>query len=199
MVIALFRHGLTEANKRKAYLGWSDSPLCPESYQLTTTKRYESYFSSDLPRCIATGEILFPNSQFSKLKNLREMNFGRWEGKKYSDLKNDSLYQSWVSDSSNHSPPDGESFQQFTSRIYAGWDEIVDAVHRHKLSSCAVITHGGVIRTLLSCFAPEQKQFWEWEVRHDRGFELVFEKEAVRRGKRCTLLQEVPLMANELG
>ena len=29
VAISLFRHGLTEANKRHAYLGWTDSPLCP--------------------------------------------------------------------------------------------------------------------------------------------------------------------------
>ncbi|MGG3470671.1 histidine phosphatase family protein [Neobacillus pocheonensis] len=199
MVIALFRHGLTEENKRKAYLGWNDSPLCPEAMHLSTSKRYECYFSSDIQRCITTGGNLFPNREFIRLKNLREMNFGKWEGKTFSDLKDDPLYQSWITDHINHSPPEGESFQHFTSRIQVGWDEIADAVITQNLSSCAVITHGGVIRTLLSRFAPEQKPFWEWEVRHDRGFELVFEKEAFGRENRCTLLQEVPLTANALG
>ena len=30
MVVALFRHGITEENKRKAYIGWRDAPICEE-------------------------------------------------------------------------------------------------------------------------------------------------------------------------
>ena len=69
VVIALFRHGLTEENKRKAYLGWNDSPLCPESKRIGTSKRYEHYFSSDLQRCISTVKLLFPNKNLTVYKN----------------------------------------------------------------------------------------------------------------------------------
>ena len=31
VVVALFRHGLTEENKRKAYIGWTDSPICEDA------------------------------------------------------------------------------------------------------------------------------------------------------------------------
>ncbi|MDQ6597400.1 histidine phosphatase family protein [Bacillus salipaludis] len=194
VVIALFRHGLTEANKRKAYLGWTDSPICIGEIKVPVKSVYDGYFSSDLKRCIETAKIFFPNTNPKLLKELREINFGAWDGKTYDELKEDSRYQKWLSDPFQYYPPDGESFQQFQKRIQAGWRQMVDEILLKDLQSCVVITHGGVIRQLLTKYAPEKKEFWEWQSPHHRGFELTTNREALRRGERCTLLQEVPLM-----
>lgn len=199
VVVALFRHGITEENKRKAYLGWSDSPLCPESKAMTTNNRYDIYFSSDLTRCINTATILFPNQDLKLLTSFREMNFGKWEGKTYEDLKEDSRYQCWLSDYNTYCPPEGESFADFTERVNTGWKRIKDEILSQNVQRCAIITHGGNIRYLLSEFAPKPSDFWSWQAPHHQGFELVFKKEALRRGERCILLREVPLMAKEHG
>jgi alpha-ribazole phosphatase len=199
VVIALFRHGLTVENKRKAYLGWNDSPLFPESKNLSTTRRYELYYSSDLPRCITTAKNLFPDKNLILLDSLREMNFGKWEGKTYEALREELHYRQWLSDPVNNNPPDGESFQQFTKRVQTGWKNITQMILNNNLQRCAVMTHGGVIKYLLAEFAPEQKEFWSWQVPHGHGFELIFNREALRRGQRCTLLLEVPLTEKEHG
>jgi alpha-ribazole phosphatase len=199
VVIALFRHGLTEENKRKTYLGWNDSPLCSESADLSTSNRYDVYFSSDLPRCIETANILFPNNDLNLLPHLREMNFGQWEGKTYEDLKDLLLYQSWLSDPLSYSPPGGESFEEFTHRIQNGWGKIIGKILSKNVESCAINTHGGVIRFLLSKFAPIKNDFWSWQAPHEQGYELIFERGALRRGERCTLLRVVPLTAKEHG
>ena len=34
MVVALFRHGITEENKRHAYLGWTDAPLSEDAVEI---------------------------------------------------------------------------------------------------------------------------------------------------------------------
>jgi alpha-ribazole phosphatase len=128
VVIALFRHGLTEENKRKAYLGWNDSPLCSESQNSATTSTYECYFSSDLKRCIHTANLLFPKEKCILLKDLREMNFGKWQGKTFEDLKDDNLYQQWIDAPLRTCPPDGESFQQFSDRVLSGWGRITQEV-----------------------------------------------------------------------
>jgi alpha-ribazole phosphatase len=199
VVIALFRHGLTEENKRKAYLGWNDSPLCTESANLSTSCRYDFYFSSDLPRCITTANILFPNNDLNLLPDLREMNFGLWEGNTYQDLKELPHYQRWLSDPVSYCPPGGESFAEFTHRVQNGWKKMTEEILSRKVGTCAIITHGGVIRYLLSEFTPKPSDFWSWQVPHHQGFELVFEREALRRRERCTLLREVPLTAKEHG
>ncbi|WP_257346878.1 histidine phosphatase family protein [Pseudalkalibacillus decolorationis] len=202
VVIALFRHGVTEDNTRKAYCGWTDSPLCSE--ELTRIPpfhtSYNSYFSSDLTRCKQTSNLLFPNATPILIPELREMHFGQWEGKTYSDLKELKEYQEWISNPVTYSPPEGESFKNFTDRIEHGLGKVVHSLiqqpHTH---SAAIVTHGGVIRYILSKYAPSKKTFWEWPVPHGRAYELRFKKEALRRGERCTLLQEVLLTENERG
>ncbi|WP_221564980.1 histidine phosphatase family protein [Alkalihalobacillus sp. TS-13] len=201
LVIALFRHGITQENKRKAYLGWSDSPLSKEeSLSIRPIKQsYDLYFSSDLERCIHTTKLLFPNENAICLSEFREMNFGKWEKKTYEQLKDRREYQRWLTDPFSQSPPDGELFSNFQCRVQSGWNKILNRMFDSNCSSAAVVTHGGVIRLLLSELSPVQKAFWEWTVSHGIGFELIFEKEALRRGERCTLLQEVPITAKEHG
>ncbi|WP_408006359.1 histidine phosphatase family protein [Pseudalkalibacillus sp. A8] len=201
MVIALFRHALTEENKRRGYLGWSDSPLCLDEARsiLPLTRSYNLLFSSDSGRCVHTAELLFPNKAKISLYELREMNFGEWEGKTYSDLRGHTEYENWLKDPGNHSPPQGEHFTEFRDRVHAGWGRVLKHMMHDRASRAAVVTHGGVIRLLLSDFAPIKKEFWEWNVPHGYGFELIFKKEMLRRGGRCTSLQEVPLMAKKHG
>jgi len=199
VVIALFRHGLTEENKRRGYLGWTDSPLCPETQHLTTDRRYDCYFSSDLYRCIRTGKLLFPGAVPELLADFREMNFGKWERKTYEELKDDPLYRQWLADPLQHRPPDGESFQQFAGRVAKGWGKVRQKILDSHLHSSAIITHGGVIKHLLAAYAPEPRAFSSWQIPHGRGYELIFDREALRRNERCTLLQEVPLTENGHG
>ncbi|MED3624048.1 histidine phosphatase family protein [Neobacillus thermocopriae] len=199
VVIALFRHSLTEANKRKAYLGWSDSPLCPITIDHSQMRMYDCYFSSDLTRCISTGKMLFPQAVPIRLKEFRELNFGKWEGKTYEDLRNDTLYQQWLTAPERFRPPNGESYLEFIHRVEAGWNIVIEKILSGPFKSAAIITHGGPIKFLLTKFAPIQKEFWSWQVPHDQGFELIFNREQLRRGERCISLQEVPLTVKRHG
>src|SRR5699024_12813281 len=85
--ITLIRHGMTKENERSAYIGWSDSPLSENGRaeiescsKLWKNTLIEHVFSSDLVRCVDTPNILFPHHPVQKVRNLREMNFGKWEG-----------------------------------------------------------------------------------------------------------------------
>ncbi|WP_042356013.1 histidine phosphatase family protein [Bacillus rubiinfantis] len=194
VVVALFRHGLTEANHRKAYLGWGDSPLRKvECEYIQPSSHYDVYYCSDLQRCALTMKQLFPKAAPYFLPELREMNFGDWEGKTYQDLKEENLYCNWLTNPYKYAPPNGESFQQFSNRVAAGWKKLVFEILSEDLGSCAIMTHGGVIRLLLEDFAPRAKGFWQWQATHDSAYELIFSTAALRRGERCTLLREVPL------
>jgi len=133
------------------------------------------------------------------MKDFREMDFGKWQGKTYEELKTQKHYRLWIEDPFTITPPDGESFQQFSKRVQNGWSGVIQEILTKNILRCAVITHGGVIKHLLEKFAPEQKGFWSWKVPHGYGIELIFEREALRRRERCILLQEVPLTGKEHG
>ncbi len=201
VAITLFRHGVTEANKRRAYLGWTDSPLCAvakkEIRELPIS--CEQLYSSDLGRCLETAKIMFPEHIPTIMPELREMNFGQWEGKIYEELKHNIEYQRWLDEPFKAKPPDGETFLEFSIRVLHGWELLVKRMLETNVERATVMTHGGVIRFLLTKFAPEEKDFWEWTSSHGKGYELVWSRDGLRRGERCILLREVPLMANPNG
>lgn len=201
MVITLFRHGLTEENKRHAYLGWNDSPLLLEENERLSKLQFrdEIVFSSDLGRCLVTAAILFPAKTPEVITEFRELHFGEWEGKTYAELAHDVLYQQWLNDFYSVRPPEGESFQEFAQRVNDGWEKVKNTLEENNQVRATIITHGGVIKYLLSQFAPEEKEFSDWIVPHGNGFELIWKNDRWRRGERCISLQEVPLMANPDG
>ncbi|MFP7446808.1 histidine phosphatase family protein [Bacillus infantis] len=194
VAVTLFRHVLTEQNRHKAYLGWSDSALCHEE-----KRRFEGWarslpefpfiFSSDLGRCLETAGLL-PGGDALKLKELREINFGKWEGGVYGELKNDPAYQAWLNDPFTAPIPEGEDYGQFSERVRHGWEKVRTILIRHEGTKAAVVTHGGVIRQLLTMLAPEERPFWEWTAPHAGAITLIWEDNGFRRGERCTLLLE---------
>ena len=201
VAVTLLRHGLTMANERKAYLGWTDSPLSVSGEkQILALRRfyplYEKIHTSDLPRCVETARLLFPDAALVKNHSFREMNFGHWEGRTYDELKRDGKYMDWLENPMEAMVPGGENYPEFSERVRTGWNKwIADEKDRYVL-----MTHGGVIRDLLVRFAPLEKEFFDWSVSHGKGYELIWEdRNSLRRGERCTLLQAVPTMANQNG
>jgi alpha-ribazole phosphatase len=205
VAVTLLRHGMTEANEKKQYLGWSDSPLLEkEIVRLQKGSNYfpgyEILYSSDLPRCLTTASILFPNQNVWPNSSFREMNFGDWEGKTYKQLSADRLYQQWLEHPFEIQPPSGESFPVFAKRVQTGWNSLVKDLLKKNIHRAALMTHGGVIRQLLVNYAPEQKLFWEWPIPNGCGFELSWDnREMFKEGRPCTSLRAVLIPGNESG
>ncbi|AYU54165.1 histidine phosphatase family protein [Staphylococcus debuckii] len=85
----LIRHGQTLFNQKKQIQGASDSPLTElGKEQAEAAKRYldrlnlSNYelFSSTQERASDTLEILFPNEPYTRLKGIKEWNYGMFEG-----------------------------------------------------------------------------------------------------------------------
>lgn len=200
LAITLFRHGMTEANKRRKYLGWSDSPLLQEEQAMWIEPNYDVVYCSDLPRCKKTAALLFPEMTPISMIELREMNFGDWEGKTYQELVDEPSYQDFLARPFEASPLNGESYSVFSARVQRGWNHIVEEISEGGIHRAAVITHGGVIRYLLSKLAVENKEFWEWNVPHSQGYQFTWDSiQSARRGERCTSLQVVSTMAKQNG
>ncbi|WP_458119692.1 histidine phosphatase family protein [Paenibacillus sp. Z6-24] len=131
MQIVLLRHGTTQWNREKKYLGHTDLPLIAEAQQeLEPVRRaleewqWDGMYCSDLLRCRETLERIMPRSLHSESMpavihdaRLRELDFGRWEGLTYNDLCEQPAYRRWIDDPSSICPPDGESWQHFSQRV----------------------------------------------------------------------------------
>ncbi|MGO4888237.1 histidine phosphatase family protein [Anaerobacillus sp. MEB173] len=206
VAITILRHGMTEYNLDKRYLGWTDIPLHPKGeQQLLGLKRAKVYpdgdvfLVSDLTRCKQTVELLYPDAQYIVDKGLREYHFGSWEGLTYNDLKDDPSYVDWLNHYEERAPYNGELYSVFQERVLAVWNRIIRLLENHSIHHIIVVSHGGPIRTFLSMFAPEKKNMWEWSVDFGTGYTLCGDRTLIRRGKRCTSLSVVPLMEKESG
>ncbi|OEH93516.1 histidine phosphatase family protein [Bacillus solimangrovi] len=201
LVLTLLRHGVTEANLAKQYLGWRDIPLqarTKERLKENTSLKVDLLVSSDLIRCVETANKLFPRHHIYKMASLREYHFGDWDGFTYEQLKHEPSYQRWLSDMSIR-VPNGESLYDFQTRIRQGLLKITDMISKEGVRNVVVVTHGGVIRQLLSWLSPDEKDFWEWDVPYQGGYRLVTTLQRLRRSERCTLLQVVSAKENEDG
>jgi len=199
VAVTLLRHGITQANHEKRYLGWTDLPLTDEAkINLQHNQSFGAAFdycvTSDLLRARQTTKILCPHLNIVATAAFREMNFGQWEMKTYEDLQYNSSYRAWIDDPGSITPPDGESFSEMAARVKMGFDKLRQEAIQQGKSNILLVAHGGVIRYLLTALTKEKKQFFEWKVAHDQAIQLIWKKADWKEAGKCISLQEVPLM-----
>lgn len=102
-------------------------------------------YSSPLSRCVRLAERLYPGKIILD-ERLKEMHFGSWEMQLWNAIDATHMQQ-WKSDFVSQRAPEGESYQILYNRVVEFWDEMVQPVSPFCM---AVVTHGGVIRALLS-------------------------------------------------
>lgn len=186
-VLHLIRHAPTAGNGRKAYIGWTDEPILPFEAQPDHAARH--VWGSDLLRCRQTAQLLFPNARYKADANLRELNFGDWEGKTYSDLQSNARYRQWINDPLSVQPPNGESFQQLAERV----ERAIGAFP--ETGNFTIVTHGGPIRYILA--KANGGEFFSQQAAHGRCYTVAWaSKSAYKEGQACISFLEEPLTAN---
>ncbi|MTH53050.1 hypothetical protein GKZ89_06465 [Bacillus mangrovi] len=200
VAVALLRHGLTEKNSRRAYIGWTDDPLSEEGRKALSGIEHfspELVITSGMKRTDQTADLLFPGAARHSISSFKEIHFGEWEGRTFDELKAEPAYREWVDNMDQHAPPGGESLSVFKERVMAGWAEARKEIGARKTS--AVIAHGGTIRHLMTQLTEDRRGFWDWPCLPGEGYILYWTKEAFRRGERCISYQAEPAMENRRG
>lgn len=174
------RHGLTEANKQGLYVGRTDYELCFEGIQeLVRLKQEYEYpwvdtvYTSPLLRCVQTAGILYPDARLVPDQSLIELDFGDFEGKSYYELKDDPDYDRWLQDSMSTAPRNGESGDVFVDRIIGACSQIFEDMMQQELTDVAVVTHGGVIMTLMAALGLPKRNMREWAIGNGRGYTVL--------------------------
>ncbi|MCL7746577.1 histidine phosphatase family protein [Halalkalibacter alkaliphilus] len=204
MDLYFVRHGITDWNKEKRYLGHTDRGiLINELDQLTKLKdelqkiSFDQIFTSDLCRCQETLTYLNLSLPAYVDTRLREMNFGDWEGKTYEELKHIASYQNWLDNWEHYSTPNGESGESFKARINSFFDELFQQLLENTANynkQILIMTHGGVIRYFVSKMVSSHT-FWEVTVKHGQGIRLSLDW--VKGEWVCNSLSEVPFQGKE--
>lgn len=153
--LIFIRHGETAKNIGKKLHALNDpEPLTLKGKEqiLKTAKRLrefspEKIYTSSENRAIESASIISKalNIPIQKIKNLQERNWGEFTSKPWSEiqlvLESMSFEQRY-----NFTPPSGESWKEFESRLIK---VVEDILKENKDGVFVIIAHGGVIRALL--------------------------------------------------
>jgi len=166
----LIRHGLTAGNKEGRYIGRTDEPLCPDAFgklletreMLADVRSIAAIYASPYRRCTETAAFLFPSRKIRIVRDLRECDFGNFEGKSAAELADNPYYEKWVSDNCMTPIPGGEDVSAFRKRCCSAFAGI--AAQLPDGETAAVVTHGGSIMAILEKLARPKKEFCEYHI-----------------------------------
>jgi alpha-ribazole phosphatase len=153
MIIYLIRHSKPDVPEGIFY-GHSDVELCKAEFDRTVSwinhrvdrSSLKHIYTSPLKRCYSLAQTLKPdNAGFHTDKRIMELNFGKWELQQWDNIDPKALGK-WINDFVHTQTPGGESFMNLYHRTSEFWDELI----KHKEGPLAVVTHGGVIKSILS-------------------------------------------------
>ena len=203
-VIHLIRHGAIDETLSGKYIGTTDPPLSDKGKlalkKLAFTHVYPQppvVFSSPLRRCTQTCAVLFPERKPLVIANLSECNFGEWEGKTAEELKDSEDFQKWLAGDNSVKPPRGESNADFVRRVCKIFESIVEGLMKTGSTECAVVTHGGVIMTLLAVYGLPQAKPFEWAMENGCGYSVRVTPMLWQRGKVTEVFSRVPVAKEE--
>jgi alpha-ribazole phosphatase len=111
---------------------------------------FAAIYSSPLTRARDTAAPLARAARRELLvdQGLREISFGDFEGRSYEEIEQryPDLFAAWMESPTKIRFPSGESFEDVKLRAWASVNSIVE---RHSGDVVAIVTHGGVLRSIL--------------------------------------------------
>lgn len=171
MKIFFIRHGKTAGNLEKRYIGKTDEALCDIGIDEIKKSRYpdaEIVICSPMKRCIQTADIIYPDKKAVLYNDLKECDFGDFEGKNYTELSANNDYLKWLESMGKMPFPNGESHEHFTNRCVNDFEKSIDDFKSYE--KIAYVVHGGTIMSVLEKFAVPKKSFYDFQVRNGGGY-----------------------------
>jgi broad specificity phosphatase PhoE len=152
--LILVRHGETMHNVARITQGWSDSELSElgraqvqRLAERLAALKPTALYSSTLGRALSTAQAIADATglEIIPMDDLREMNYGRWEGRAFLDIRreDEEIYKRWIVDEDCRCP-EGESHSDVRLRLERAFEQ----VNREQVNSerAVVVAHGTAIR-----------------------------------------------------
>ena len=164
MKIYLLRHGETEYNAEHRYQGIGDIPLSQSGLDCLKQADFlpETVYITPLKRTRQTAEILFPKANYIPVNDLREMNFGAFEGRNYKEMEHDAAYRAWVDSNCESTCPGGEYKADFSARVCKAFETLVNQSIQNNETTLVIVAHGGTQMAVMERFAEPHKNYYEW-------------------------------------
>ena len=171
--VYLVRHGETIWNATRRVQGHSDIPLSEvgrEQARLLAKRlanmEIDCFYSSDLDRAMETTRIIAEshNSEISITADLRELDFGAWEGKTIEEMEktNPWTIREWFRCPYDNHVPEGEKVLEMAKRCDSVMKRIIS---NHAGETVMVVAHGGSIRSIIcSVLGVDYNNLWRIEL-----------------------------------
>lgn len=158
----LIRHGQSQGNRDRRFLGHTDLDLTPLGYEQAKCAaeffkniHIDAVYSSDLKRAFNTAKAIADSKGLvvTPEKGLREIFAGKWELMTYDDIPR-SFPETWRDWQNANVPdlktPDGEKMSELFNRIYETLERIAKA---HDFQAVAIGIHATPIRLMMNHIA----------------------------------------------
>ena len=173
MKIYLIRHGKTKGNQERRYVGRTDESVLKSEINEMRKMRapiVDAIYVSPMKRCRETANAIWPESSTCEKVGFKECDFGAFEYKNYTELKDHPAYQAWMDSEGMIGFPGGESREVFQDRCVKAFDEVITNALINKYEGIALIVHGGTIMSILDRYAKPHFSFYHWQVNTGKGF-----------------------------
>ncbi len=157
----LMRHGQTLFNQLGKVQGACDSPLTDEGIrQATIAKKYfddnniniDSFYSSTQERACDTLEIIAGHTEYTRLKGIKEWNFGLFEGE--SERLNPKRKKGDTSFGDSFVAYGGESSKDVQQRMV---DTLTDVMTNDPQDTVLAVSHGGAMYLFIQAWLEYEK------------------------------------------
>ena len=173
MEFILVRHGKTEYNERRQYCGALDpdlSDLGRQELEGSAIRAYlEEYtpdmvFCSPMRRTLQTAAILLDGRDVPlvAVPELREIDFGDFEGRSYEEMKDDPAYTAWLDTNCEGPIPGGDFPESFRDDVEVCFESLMETCRTERVERALIVSHGGVLGTILERFAEPEKHWYEY-------------------------------------
>lgn len=176
--LTLIRHGMTEGVEKRWYYGATDLPLTAAGRARLFAQKAAGVYpdaagaqliTTHLCRARETAEIIYPDAAAEIIPELREVDFGEFECRRYEEIKDEPAFQQWLSgDWYGNTPPGGESFADAEARVLRAMKQIL----RREGDAVIVAHNGTLIVTMQLLFPEEHKTQPEWTVEPGCGYRI---------------------------
>jgi alpha-ribazole phosphatase len=201
-IIHLIRNAVCEGNLEGRYIGRTESPIADEGIkqilELKSKFKYpeaQSYYASPSTRCVDTLKIIYPNPSVEPevIFEMAECDFGDWENKTAAELQSDRRFLEWMENGQKTAPPDGESSIVFMQRVCKGFETLVQNMMFTGTTSAALVTHGGVIMTILAAYGLPRANMMDWMCDSGCGYSIRITPTLWTRSMVCEVFQTLPV------
>jgi probable phosphoglycerate mutase len=166
----LIRHGQTKWNLENRIQGNLDSPLTELGLRQAgwLSDAYKGcpidiIYTSTLDRAFNTAKIFRGKKEIEiiRLDELKEINFGEWEGRKFMEIKEEDpeFFNAFRFTPETFKPVGGETFEEAKERVV---DAVENIIEKNKGRKVALVIHGVVLKLLMGNFLNRTiNQVWD--------------------------------------